>query len=99
MITGEIERLTASTSELLDAARPPRVGRPAATLCELLSPTLRLLQHLARERQARLEVRFPEQMVPLSFDQISLREVVFNLVSNGLEAAGRGWLRSPDMSS
>jgi signal transduction histidine kinase len=29
-------------------------------------------------------------MIPVPFDQISLREVVFNLVSNGLEAAGAG---------
>ncbi len=90
MIGDEVERLTASTSELLDAARPPRTDRPPAPLDALLSPTLRLLQHLARERRANLDVVLPESEVQLSVDQIGLREIVFNLTSNALEAAGAG---------
>ncbi len=90
MITGEIDRLAASTSELLEAARPPRADRPPVPLAELLSPTLRLLQHLAREYKTSLKVTFPDDPVNLPLDQISLREIVFNLISNGLEAAGAG---------
>ena len=90
MISGEIERLSMSTTELLDAARPPRNGQASTSFAELLSPTLRLLQHLARERRAALEVALPEPTLPLSLDQVSLREIVFNLVANGLEAAGTG---------
>lgn len=88
MISGEIERLSSSAAELLEAARPPRNGQAALSLGELLSPTLRLLQHLARERRAVLEVSLPEPSFPLNLDQVSLREIVFNLVANGLEAAG-----------
>lgn len=90
MIGGEIDRLAASTSELLEVARPPRADRPAVPLAQLFAPTLRLLQHLAREHKATLEVSFPEQVIVLPLDQTCLREIVFNLISNGLEAAGDG---------
>jgi len=90
MIGGEIDRLAASTSELLEAARPPRADCPAVPLAESLSPTLRLLQHLAREYKSTLQVTFPDETVILPLEQFSLREIVFNLVSNGLEAAGNG---------
>ncbi len=90
MIRQEIERLTASTSELLDVARPFRTDRPPGPLEDHLSPTIRLLQHLARERQAELAVMMPEKTVTLSLDHVSLREIVFNLTSNALEAAGSG---------
>lgn len=90
MITGEIDRLTASTSELLDVARPHRADQPLVPLKQLLSPTLRLLQHLAREYNATLHVGFPEEPIVGPWDQSSLREIVFNLISNGLEAAGEG---------
>lgn len=90
MITGEIERLATSTSELLAAARPPRNDQPAASLAELLAPTLRLLQYLAGERQATLDVAIPEQIIVSSCDQVALREIIFNLISNAVEAAGAG---------
>ena len=90
MISGEIDRLAASTSELLDAARSPRTDQPLVSLSELLAPTLRLLQHLAREHGVTLQVAFPEEPVVVPLDQISLREIVFNLISNAVDAAGPG---------
>jgi signal transduction histidine kinase len=90
MIAGEIDRLSASTSELLDVARPHRADQPLIPLKQLLSPTLRLLQHLAREYKATLNICFPEEPIIGPWDQSSLREIVFNLISNGLEAAGEG---------
>jgi signal transduction histidine kinase len=90
MIGGEIDRLAASTAELLEVARPPRTDRPSVPLAELLSPTIRLLQHLAREHNATLVVHFPDRPIALPLNHPSLREIVFNLIANGLEAAGEG---------
>lgn len=90
MIGGEIDRLAASTAELLEVARPPRSDRPSLPLAQLLSPTLRLLRHLAHEHKATLEVYFPDQPVTFPSHQPSLCEIVFNLIANGLEAAGSG---------
>lgn len=90
MIGGEIERLAASTAELLEVARPHRSDGPPVPLAQLLSPTLRLLRHLAHEHQATLEIRFPDQPVTFPGHQHSLREIVFNLIANALEAAGTG---------
>ena len=86
MIGGEIDRLAASTSELLDAAKSPRADQALVSLSELLAPTLRLLQHLAREHGVALQVTFPEEPVVVPLDQISLREIVFNLISNAVDA-------------
>lgn len=88
MIGGEIERLTASASELLSAARPPRSEQPAIPLVEALNPTLRLLEFLAREREVEFRTAFPEESILLSIDQVNLREIVFNLISNVIDAAG-----------
>jgi signal transduction histidine kinase len=88
MIRGEIDRLTTSTSELLSAARPPRTEQLSEPLREVLAPTLRLLQFLARQREATLEVTFPAEQIILPFDQVSLREIVYNLISNAVDAAG-----------
>lgn len=90
MISGEIDRLTTSTSELLESARPVRTDRPLLPLKELLAPTLRLLQHLAREHQATLTVQLSDDSLIVPIEQVSLREIVFNLISNALEAAGAG---------
>lgn len=90
MIEGEIDRLAVSTSELLEVARTPRTDQPPLPLSQLLAPTLRLLQHLARERKASFQLDFPDQPIVAALDQTSLREIVFNLVSNGLEAAAEG---------
>jgi signal transduction histidine kinase len=90
MIGGEIDRLSQSTSELLESARPPRGDGQQMPLELLLSPTIRLLQHLAREYRSTLDVRFPDQLVFVPDDQVGLREIVFNLVSNGLDAARGG---------
>lgn len=90
MIEGEIDRLAVSTSELLEVARTPRPDQPPTPLAQLLAPTLRLLQHLARERKATFQLNFPDQPIVATLDQTSLREIVFNLVSNGLEAAAEG---------
>ena len=88
MIGGEIERLTTSASELLSAARPPRSEQPAIPLVEALSPTLRLLEFLAREREVEFQITFPHESILLSIDQVNLREIVFNLISNAIDAAG-----------
>ncbi|MBS0205208.1 MAG: hypothetical protein JSS49_20075 [Planctomycetes bacterium] len=90
MIGGEIDRLAASTSEMLEAARPPREDRPPVELSELLAPTVRLLRHLARERGATLQVTYPEQSLIVPLDQVSLREIVFNLISNAVDAVDSG---------
>lgn len=88
MIAGEIDRLADSTSELLDAARPPKANQTQLLLTDLLSPTLRLLKLMAREHQVTLEVRLPDEPELVACDQVSLREIVFNLISNGVQAAG-----------
>ena len=90
MIDGEIERLSASTSELLSAARPPGANLPPAPLADILSPTLRLLQFLARQREIFLDVTFPAEPLILTLDQVGVREIVFNLITNAVDACGPG---------
>jgi signal transduction histidine kinase len=88
MISGEIDRLSSSTSELLAAARPARWDRSAVPLLELLSPTLRLLGFLARQCEVTFDSDFPTEQIVFASDPNGLREIVFNLISNAVDAAG-----------
>ena len=90
MIHGEIDRLAAATNELLESARPIRANQGSARLTAILAPTLRLLHHLARESRVELKEGLPQSSIILPESQIGLREIVFNLVSNAVEAAGSG---------
>ena len=59
-------------------------------MADILSPTLRLLQFLARQREIVLDVTFPAEPLILTLDQVGLREVVFNLITNAVDACGPG---------
>ena len=95
LILGEIDRLTQTTTRLLDFSRPPSdqidVVRPDRVISRLLS----ILEHLARERNVTLEVRLASDEGQIAGSDASLSEILFNLIKNAIEAAsltsnGRG---------
>jgi signal transduction histidine kinase len=90
LILGEVDRLAATTTQLLDFARP-RVGDGRlGCAVAALSSTLAVLRHLARQREVVLDASIPSDLPHLRADDQAIREIFFNLVSNALEAAGRG---------
>jgi len=90
LILGEVERLAATTAQLLDSARPRSSARSPASVPEVLTGTLRLLRHLAGQQDIAIDTRIADDLPPVRADEHSLREIFFNLLSNSLEAAGPG---------
>jgi signal transduction histidine kinase len=90
LILGEVERLAATTAQLLEIARPRARPRAPASVPEVLSGTLRLLRHLAGQQDIAIETNLGDDLPPVQADEHSLREIFFNLLSNSLEAAGPG---------
>ncbi|MBI4604545.1 MAG: hypothetical protein HY721_21495, partial [Planctomycetes bacterium] len=87
LILDEVGRLSARTSQLLEFARPPRERGAPVTLAEVVEQTLAVLRHLARQRDVALRLEAREGLPPVAGDEASLKEIVFNLLSNAVDAA------------
>lgn len=98
LIISEIDRLAATTRQLLEFARPAPATDGTCVPRELLERTLRILRHLAQQKGVRIETAFDEEpaAVPVAIraDAESLGEIFFNLIANSIDAAGTGGLVS-----
>jgi signal transduction histidine kinase len=90
LILGEIDRLSATTSQLLEIARPAVGARTQGSVAEVIDRLSRLLRLLATQRNVSLEVRFEPQLPAVQADEQALREIFFNLLSNSIEATESG---------
>lgn len=90
LILEEVDRLAASTTQLLRFARPVEARRRAASVGEVVAGTVRMMRHLARERGVIIETAIEDGLPPVRTDENALREILVNLVANSLDAAGVG---------
>jgi signal transduction histidine kinase len=90
LILGEIDRLSATTSQLLEIARPPVGSHSRGSVTEVIERLSRLLRLLAAQRNVSLEVQIEPQLPTVEADEQALREIFFNLLSNSIEATGAG---------
>jgi signal transduction histidine kinase len=93
VIRGEIDRLAATTQQLLALTRPQPIGENgenAVCVRQVLTSTAQLLSRLARPREISLETHIADDLPAVRGDEATLREIVFNLVSNSLDAAPAG---------
>jgi signal transduction histidine kinase len=92
VIRGEIDRLAATTQQLLALARPQPIGEGENAVCvrHVLTSTSQLLSRLAGPREIVLETHVADDLPAVRGDEATLREIVFNLVSNSLDAAAAG---------
>ncbi len=88
LILSEIDRLTQTTTRLLDFSRPPSDQCDRVCPDRVLSRLLAVLEHLAREHHVILEVKLASSENQIAGSEASLSEVLFNLVKNAIEAAG-----------
>ena len=88
LIVSEIDRLAASTRQLLEFARPAPENGDACDVREVVERTLKVLRHLASQRGVRLTAELGETAAPVRADAASLSEIIFNLLSNAIDAAG-----------
>ena len=90
MIVSEVDRLVGVTNQLLEIARPARSQGGQCDLRMTLLATCRLLRHHAQNAQVSLEMRLDEAPILAQADGSAVREILFNLLLNGIEAAGAG---------
>ncbi|MCX7424008.1 MAG: ATP-binding protein [Planctomycetia bacterium] len=90
LIISEIDRLAATTRQLLEFARPAPAANGSCVPRELLDRTLRILRHLAQQKGVRLETTFDDDYAAVRADPESLGEIFFNLLSNSIDAVGTG---------
>lgn len=91
LILGEIDRLVATTSQLLDIARPAsNVCGDGCRVQDALDRTLRLVGHFARQQHVEIELQIGDELPAVAADDIRLREIFLNLLSNSIEASGNG---------
>ncbi len=89
LIVSEIDRLAATTRQLLEFARPAPIASDLCVPRELLEQSLRILRLLAQQKGVRLETDFDDGAAAIHADPASLGEVFFNLLSNSIDAAAR----------
>jgi signal transduction histidine kinase len=90
LILGEVDRLRATTTQLLDFARPRCRSDGLGCVETVLANTVRVVRHLAGQRNIVLETRLIGNLPRVRADELSLREIFFNLLSNSLEATEPG---------
>ena len=95
LMLSELDRLSQTVNRLLQFARPPRSGAQSARLSDEVEILLQVLRHLARQKNIELQCELPEAAPELAIEPHSLREILFNLLGNAIEAAGAagGWVR------
>ncbi len=90
ILDDEIRRLEVLLAEFLDFARPKPLQKTMVDLGALMDSTVTFLQRQADARRVQLECEYPTEPVLLLVDSPRIRQVLVNLVLNGIEATEAG---------
>ncbi|HEV8195962.1 MAG TPA: ATP-binding protein [Gemmatimonadales bacterium] len=89
-IEREIARMAAITRQLYETYRPDGDGREEASIPILISDAVTMLQQVNRTTQVRIEVDTSDAPPVLRLPGALLRQAVYNLVQNAVEASPPG---------
>jgi signal transduction histidine kinase len=87
-ITEEVDRVTGRLNQFIDYSRPLEVKLAPTNLGELFESVRRVLESDFAEKNVAFNVSGPSLMIEA--DESLLRQVVFNLLLNALQAVGYG---------
>ena len=90
LVDGEVDRLEALLSDILDYARPVKAGDQPVHLDELLDQVLELEAPLLEARGLRVVRNRCERCPQLRLDRDKMRQALLNLVKNAREGAPEG---------
>ena len=91
IVLRESDRLNDTIRSFLAYARPQRASITRFDLAQLVSDTARLLRNGADVREHHtVDVDVPNEPVWLEFDENQMRQIVWNLATNGLRAMSGG---------
>lgn len=89
LIVSEIDRLTETTSGLLQYSRPADATVQQACAKQVIERLLKILRYLARQHGVLVETDFPRQLPAVAGSEATLSEIFFNLIRNAIEAAAQ----------
>jgi signal transduction histidine kinase len=90
LIVEEINRLSRTVDALLRYARPADAVRPTADFADVLGTVLQILRHEFGRRGCHAVAAVQEDLPPVGTGEDELKEVLFNLILNALEAMPSG---------
>jgi signal transduction histidine kinase len=87
-IIRETDRVTGQLNEFINYSRPRDVRRAAVPLGQVVGEVARALTHDLEEKA--ITLRVPDQLPVISADEPLLRQALFNLLLNAVQATGPG---------
>jgi signal transduction histidine kinase len=90
IIATEIERLEKITSEVLEYTRPSKFDIKLYDINELVLESLDFLEHKLSSMGIKLKTKFDETEPKVAVDDKRLRQVIFNIVDNAIDAMNSG---------
>jgi len=87
-ILDETDKVTAQLTEFINYSRPREVRRTALPLNSIVAEVIHTLSHDVEEKKVRLETR--GDVVSIEADNQLLRQALFNLLINAIQAVGQG---------
>ncbi len=87
-IIDETDRVTAQLNEFINYSRPREVRRSSVSLSVVIGEVVRALSYDVEEKCIRLRV--PESLPTIEADEQLLRQALFNLLINAVQAVERG---------
>lgn len=90
LILQELYRIEESLQQFLDFARPPKLHRDQCDLREVIRDSIALSRGRLERADIKVKLEIPDQEFSLTADREQLRQVVLNLILNGIDAMPRG---------
>jgi signal transduction histidine kinase len=87
-IVNESDKVTAQLNEFINYSRPREVRRSPLALNAIIAEVVRALSYDIQEKKILLEVK--GERIAIEADEQLLRQVLFNLVINAIQAVGGG---------
>jgi signal transduction histidine kinase len=98
LILGEVDRLSNKMTQFLQFARPAESTHGSAAIPPVVAGTLDILAPLAEGKDVRLQWMAQPDLPQVRADENTLREIMFNLVLNAIEAVEPGGHVQVDVS-
>jgi signal transduction histidine kinase len=87
-IVEESDRLTAQLNEFINYSRPREVRKASVDLVHVATEVARALSYDAEEKEIQVSINIPQ--IAVEADEQLLRQMLFNLLLNALQAAEKG---------
>lgn len=99
LIVSEIDRLTETTSQLLEFARPDTQANQTCHVDIVINGIVHILSHLARKHAVNLTAKSKGEQLTVIASRASVTDIVLNLIKNAIEATCSSQVRSVQIDS